>query len=243
MSTPLLRITDLHFAYPGRPATLKGLQLQVQAGDRLGLIGPNGAGKTTLFFLACGLLSPTAGAIWLCEQPVQLGQFRPEIGLVFQNPEDQLFCPSVRDDVAFGPENLGLSPPAIAQRVAAALAVTGVTDLAERVPHQLSSGEQCMVAIATILAMEPQLILFDEPSASLDLRARRRLIQFLQAAPQAYILSSHDLDLIRETCDRVLLLDQGQIVAAGPPEQLLGDHALMTAHQLEVPLSLSRQQL
>jgi len=240
MPAPLFSITNLHFAYPERPPILCGVTFQLAPGERLGLIGPNGAGKTTLFLLACGVLRPAAGAIQLGDRPVQPGEFRPDIGLVFQNPDDQLFCPSVRDDVAFGPENLGLEPSEVAARVEAALAATGATELAARVPHQLSGGEKCMVAIATILAMQPRLILFDEPSASLDLRARRRLIDFLQRAPQAYILSSHDLELIRATCTRVLLLHQGAIVADGPPDAVMGDRDLMAAHQLEVPASLAR---
>ncbi|NJL01175.1 MAG: ABC transporter ATP-binding protein [Spirulinaceae cyanobacterium SM2_1_0] len=240
MSAPLLDCAGLHFAYPHRPETLRALDLQLAAGERLGLIGPNGAGKTTLFLLACGLLRPQAGEIRLLEQLVKPGEFRAEIGLVFQNPDDQLFCPCVRDDIAFGPENLGLTPAGVEQRVQEALTATGITPLAERIPHHLSGGEKCMVAIATILAMQPQLILFDEPSANLDLRARRRLIEFLQRAPQAYILSAHDLDLIRETCDRVVLLDQGKIVADGAPDTVMGDRELMLAHNLEVPLSLER---
>ncbi|NES23119.1 MAG: ABC transporter ATP-binding protein, partial [Symploca sp. SIO3E6] len=180
--TPAIQISGLSFSYPNQPPVLQELSFTIHPGERVGLIGPNGAGKSTLFLSICGLLQPTSGEILLCGKPVVKGEFRPEIGLVFQNPNDQLFCPSVQDDVAFGPENLGLSATEIEYRVKEALAVTGIQKLAERVPHHLSGGQKCMVAIAGVLAMQPQVILYDEPSANLDLRSRRRLIDFLQEA-------------------------------------------------------------
>ncbi|MBC6423525.1 MAG: ABC transporter ATP-binding protein [Hormoscilla sp. SP12CHS1] len=234
---PAIAVCNLCFSYPDKWHVLQNLSLTIQPGERVGLIGPNGAGKTTFFLLICGVLQPTAGEIVLWDKPVVAGEFRPEVGLVFQNPNDQLFSASVRDDVAFGPENLGLSPAEVDDRVQAALSLTGVLELAARVPHHLSGGEKRMVAIASVLAMHPQLVIYDEPSANLDLRARRRLIDFLQDSNETLVISSHDLELILELCDRVLLLDQGQIVADGPPQEVMADWQLMQEHGLETPVS------
>lgn len=233
-----IAINNLCYSYPNQRQILDNLNLSVFPGERIGLIGPNGAGKTTLFLTICGILGPSRGEIILFGKPVIKGEFRPEIGFVFQNPDDQLFCPTVRDDVAFGPENMGLQPAEVERLVEDALAVTGVTQLADRVPHQLSGGEKCMVAIASVLAMHPQLILYDEPSANLDLRARRRLINFLQSSKETIVLSSHDLELILEVCDRVILLNQGKILADGIPSEVMSNKNLMEANGLEVPPSL-----
>lgn len=238
LAVPAIVVNNLSFSYPGRPDTLSNVSITIQPGERVGLIGPNGAGKSTLFLSVCGVLKPAAGEIFLFGKPVVVGEFRPEIGLVFQNPNDQLFSPSVRDDVAFGPENMGLSDEEIEHRVQEALSLTGVEKLAERVPHNLSGGEKCMVAIAGVLAMHPQLILYDEPSANLDMRARRRLIRFLQTSKETIVIASHDLELILEVCDRVLLLDDGQIIADGNPHEIMSNEPLMEAHGLEKPHSL-----
>ncbi|NET06816.1 MAG: ABC transporter ATP-binding protein [Merismopedia sp. SIO2A8] len=232
-------VSELCFSYPDQGDVLRKVNLRIKPGEQVGLIGPNGAGKTTLFLSLCGIFKPSGGEILLFGKPVVVGEFRPEIGLVFQNPNDQLFLPSVQDDVTFGPENMGLSSEEVEMRVQHALSVTGVRHLAQRVPHNLSGGEKCMVAIATVLAMHPQLILYDEPSANLDLRARRRLISFLKTSQQTNLISSHDLELILEICDRVMLLDEGQIIADGSPTEVMGDEYLMEAHGLEKPHSLS----
>lgn len=234
-----IAIQNLSFSYPNRQNVLQDINLTVRAGERVGLIGPNGSGKTTLFLLTCGILKPTAGKILLFDQPIVVSEFRPEIGLVFQNPNDQLFLPSVRDDIAFGPENMGLSATEVEERIHEAISLTGVQNLVERVPHNLSGGEKCMVAIAGVLAMRPQLVLYDEPSANLDMRSRRRLIQFLHTSQQTIMISSHDLELILEVCDRVLLLDRGQIIAEGNPHDIMRDRQLMEAHGLETPCSLT----
>ncbi len=233
-----IAIDTVRFAYPNCPEALRGLSVQVYAGERIGVIGPNGAGKTTFFMTLCGVLQPTSGSVELLSKPVKPGEFRPEIGLVFQNPDDQLFSASVWDDVAFGPENMGLSPEEVDHRVTQALALTNMSDRAERAPHHLSGGEKRMVAIAGVLAMQPKLVIYDEPSASLDLRARRRLIQFLQTSQETMLISSHDLEFILEVCDRVILIDEGTIVADGDPRDIMGNEALMLAHGLERPHSL-----
>jgi cobalt/nickel transport system ATP-binding protein len=186
-----------------------------------------------------GIQKPEAGEIALFGRPTKHRDFRPEIGLVFQKSDDQLFSPSVRDDVAFGPENLGLPPAEVTQRVTEALTITGVADLADRAPHHLSGGEKRMVSIAGVMAMHPQLVIYDEPSANLDIRSRRRLIEFLQQADHAFIIASHDLEFLLEVCERIILLDEGRIIADGSPHEVMSNIELMKAHGLERPHSLT----
>lgn len=235
----VLSLEDIHFSYSHRPSLLGGISLTISTGERIGLIGPNGAGKTSLFLVICGVLQAENGIVTLLGEPTTHGDFRPEIGLVFQNPDDQLFSPTVWDDVAFGPQNMGLADTEVESRVASALETTGTIALAGRAPHHLSGGEKRMVSIATVLAMSPRLMLYDEPDANLDSRSRRRLIRFLQASEQPIVVASHDLELILEVCTRVILLDEGRIVADGEPRQIMGQAALMEAHGLEKPHSLT----
>lgn len=233
-----LSVSNLKFAYPKQEEIFSNLNLQIQSEERVGLIGPNGSGKTTLFLLICGILLPTSGKIEVFGKSIETG-FSSDIGLVFQNPDDQLFTTRVRDDVTFGPQNMALEKEEVEKLVRQALAATGVEHLSERVPQNLSGGEKSMVAIATVLAMKPRVILYDEPSANLDLRARRRLIEFLQNSQETIMISTHDLDLVLEVCDRVLLLDEGKIVADGKSREIMGDQQLMEAHGLEKPHSLT----
>ncbi|MDY6878459.1 MAG: ABC transporter ATP-binding protein [Chloroflexota bacterium] len=235
---PALVISGLTFSYPDKPNVLRDVSIKVRPGERVGLIGPNGAGKTTFFLLICGVLKPDAGKVVLFGDEVGPGRFRPEAGMVFQNPDDQLFCPSVRDDVAFGPQNLGLPKGEVAARVAESLSLTGGLELADRPPHHLSGGEKRMVSIAGVLAMRPRLVIYDEPTSNLDSSSRRRLIHFLQASQETMLVASHDLEFILEVCDRVVLLDEGRIVVNGEPRQVMGDVELMEAHGLERPHSL-----
>lgn len=241
--TELLTLKGLTFHYPAGTQdrgteVIKDLDLRIGAGERVGLIGPNGAGKTTLFLLICGILAPGAGTISFRGRRLTPGSFNPELALVMQKSDDQLFCPSVREDVAFGPQNLGLAPTAVTERVERALQAVGAVNLAERPVHHLSEGEKRIVAIAGALAMEPALIIHDEPSASLDIRSRRRLISLLKMSRETVLVAAHDLELILEVCHRVLLLDQGRIVADGPPATIMADEALMQAHGQEKPHSL-----
>ncbi|EDX87333.1 ABC transporter, ATP-binding protein [Synechococcus sp. PCC 7335] len=229
---------NLTFHYPNCEPVLDNVSLFVHKGQRIGIIGHNGCGKTTLFMLLCGVLSPTAGEIFLLDQPVKPGEFRPEVAMLFQDPDDQLFSPTVREDIAFGPQNMGLDPEATTARVNKALAITGTDFLADRTPHHLSGGEKQMVAIAGLLAMHPEVVLLDEPTASLDMRTRRRLISFLQRSAETMLISSHDLEFVLEVCDRVILVDNGQIIADGDPLDIMGDQALMEEHGLEKPHSL-----
>ncbi|MDM8520717.1 ABC transporter ATP-binding protein [Anaerolineales bacterium HSG6] len=239
MNTPLaLNISNLTFSYPDTPTVLQQINLQLNAGGRVGLIGPNGAGKTTLFMTICGVLKPSAGQVELFGQPVVASKFHPEVGLVFQYPSDQLFSPSVRDDIAFGPLNLGLSSDEVDMRVMQVLSDTGLTKLADRPPHHLSGGQKRMVAIAGVQAMHPKLIIYDEPSANLDIRSRRRLINFMKDSQETVLVSSHDLELIIEVCGQVILLDGGTIITQGETKTIMSNSDLMVRHGLETPHSL-----
>lgn len=237
-SVPAILVDRLSFHYPGRSPVLSNLSFKIEPGERAGIIGPNGAGKTTLFLLLCGVLKKTSGEISLFGRPVVPGEFRPEVGMVFQNPEDQLFCPSVEDDVAFGPRNLGLPRDEVTKRVQKALALTGTRELVNFPPHHLSGGQKRMVAIAGVLAMRPQVVIYDEPTSNLDMRYRRRLINLLLRSQETMLIASHDLEFILEVCDRVILLDEGRVVADGAPARVMNDVALMSAHGLERPHSL-----
>lgn len=234
-----LSINNLRFAYPDSPEVLRGIDLEIAPGEHVGLIGPNGAGKTTLFLSICGVLKPTAGCVKLFGEAVQAGKFHPKVGLVFQYPDDQIFSPSVRDDIAFGPLNMGLPQPEVDQRVDETLTRFALTELADRPPHHLSGGQKRTVAIAGVQTMHPELVIYDEPSANLDIRSRRRLINYLTASPETTLVSSHDLELILEVCQRVFLLDGGQIIAHGPTQEIMAQSELMEAHGLERPHSLA----
>ncbi len=234
----ILEVKNLAVAYPDRPEVLRGVNLALREGEHVGVIGPNGAGKTTLFLAVCGVVAPSGGSIRLFDEPVRPGSYRPEVGLVFQNPDHQLFCPTVAEDLAFGPRNLGLPPQEVRARVAEAVAATGVSDIEGCAPHHLSGGEKRMVSIATVLAMRPRLVIYDEPTANLDIRSRRRLIRFLQGSSRARLVASHDLEMILEVCPRAVLLDDGRVVADGPSAGIMNDVSLMERHGLERPHSL-----
>ncbi len=232
-----LSINNLFFKY-NKDLVFDDLCLNIREGEKVGLIGANGSGKTTLFLSICGILAPDKGVISLLGKVVKKGFFYPEIGLIFQNPDDQLFCHTVKDDIIFGAQNLGLSSLEIEERFIDVLRETGVEYLQNRVSHQLSGGEKCMVAIASVLIMRPKMILYDEPSANLDLRARRRLIKFLQSCQETIMISSHDLELITEVCDRTILINNGKIIADGDPSKIMSNKSLMENNCLEVPASL-----
>ncbi len=234
-----IEIKCIYFGY-NKQTVFKNLCLTINNKEKVGIVGANGAGKTTLFLSICGILKINQGEITLFDRPIIAGKFHPEIGLVFQNPDDQLFCPTVKDDIIFGAENLGLSPSEIEQRFNQVIEAVGVKHLTDRIPYQLSGGEKCMVAIASVLIMQPKIILYDEPSANLDLKARRKLINFLQSSPETILVSAHDLELILEVCDRVIVMNQGKIVADGMPEKIMSDKTLMGENNLEIPPSLSR---
>lgn len=235
----LLELEHVDVGWPGQGAVLSGLNLCLEQGARVGVVGPNGAGKTSLFHTIAGILPPQNGQVRLRGQPVRKGQFLPEVALVFQQADDQLFCPTLIEDVSFGARNLGLPAPEIATRVADALYACGLTGLEDRPITQLSGGEKRRACIAGALVMQPALMLLDEPSAALDLRSRRRLIALLAGMEQAMLIASHDLELLLDLCPRVIVLDAGRICADGPAQEILGDARLMDAHGQEVPHSLT----
>ncbi len=235
---PALTVSGLWFSYPDRLNVLQDVSIKIMSGERVGLIGPNGSGKTTFFLQICGVLKPSAGEIVVLGKPMLNGDFRSDVGLVFQNPDDQLFCPSVWDDVAFGPQNMKLSKDEVEARVTEALSIVSAIELADRPAHHLSEGEKRMVSIAGVLAMRPRLLIYDEPSANLDIRSRRRLIRLLQASEETILIASHDLELVLEVCERVVLIDKGRIITDGNPREVMGDDKLMEAYGQEKPHSL-----
>lgn len=232
----MINVRDLTFAYPDGRKALHGLSFSVPAGEALGLIGPNGAGKTTLFLCLCGVLKANAGCIDIGgldpADPKQRKQLPAKVGIVFQNSDDQLFSSTVFDDVAFGPLNLELPPHEVRSRVDEALTTVGMKGQDQRVPFHLSGGEKRRAALASVLAMRPSILLLDEPSMFLDPRGRRDVIRLLKDLPGTKIVASHDLPLVRETCTRVLLLDEGRLIADGPPDVIMNDTALMERHGL-----------
>lgn len=236
--TPALSIEGLRFRYPDGTPALDGVDLEVGPKERVALLGPNGAGKTTLALHTNGLLRAEAGRIHVAGtelRPETLREIRRRVGFVFQDAEDQLFMSRVRDDVAFGPANHGLRGTELDLRVDAALAALGVTHLASRPPHHLSGGEQRRVAIATVLALRPDVLVLDEPTAGLDPASRRDLITVLQQLDVAQLVVTHDLGLVLELCPRTVLMDAGRVVADGPSHELLADGVLLAAHRLEPP--------
>ena len=241
--TPAIEVSGLSFGYPQGRLALDGVSFTVAPQESVGLVGPNGAGKTSLFLCLTGVLSPRSGVMRVSgldvRDPGQRRQLPRHVGIVFQDSDDQLFNSSVMDDVAFGPLNLGLSAEEVHQRVAEALEQVGLSGFEQRVPFHLSSGEKRRVALAGVLAMRPEILLLDEPSIYLDPRGRRELIRQIKGLRVLKVIAAHDLELIRETCARVLVLDHGRLVADGPTRAILADAALMEAHGLEVPHSLS----
>jgi cobalt/nickel transport system ATP-binding protein len=230
-----LRARGLRYAYPGGHAALDDIDLDVAKGERVAILGPNGAGKTTFMLHLNGLLKGE-GELEVAGLPVtrpNLRELRARVGLVFQDPDDQLFMPTVGEDVAFGPANLGVQD--IPARVAEALAAVRLDGFEARTPHQLSMGERRRVAIATVLAMRPALLVLDEPSASLDPRSRRELLQILETIQATLLVTTHDLLFAAELCERTVILAAGRVVADGPTEALLADAELLARYDLELP--------
>lgn len=239
----ILEVRGLTYTYPDGNTAISGMDFVITEGESVGLIGANGAGKSTLLMLLTGLLLPTQGEIVvngvkITKKTVDVA--RTAIGLVFQDPDDQLFMGTVGEDVAFGPRNLKLDETVVERRVEEALDAMGVLHLKERSTLRLSGGEKRAVSIATILSMEPALLAMDEPTASLDPRSRRRLIHQLQSLGHTKLIASHDLDMIWETCSRVIIMKEGRIAHTGPTHELLMNESLMEDCALELPLSLQR---
>jgi cobalt/nickel transport system ATP-binding protein len=240
---PAIDVSRLAFAYPDGRQTLFGIDLRIEPGERVALLGPNGAGKTTFVLHLNGILGAVAGgagtgAVRIGGLDVareHLAEVRRRVGLVFQDPDDQLFMPTVRDDVAFGPANAGLRGAELDARVREALDQVGMTEHADRPPHHLSFGQRRRVAVATVLAMRPQVLVLDEPSSNLDPASRRELADILTALDVTVLMVTHDLPYALQLCPRSVLLDAGRVVADGPTRDLLADTELMAAHRLELP--------
>lgn len=236
-----LEVHHLNYRYSDDTIALRDVTFSVAEGERVALIGPNGAGKSTLLLHLNGLLperTPAAPAVRVFGAPVMephLAAIHAHVGLLFQDPDDQLFCPTVWEDVAFGPQQLGLCGAPLADRVSRALEQVGLGGFEERLPHHLSRGEKRRVCLAGLLACEARVLALDEPTSDLDPRGRRELKSLLKSLPIAQIIATHDLELVVEICPRVIVLDRGSVVAEGPTEDLLSDEPLMLAHGLEKP--------
>ncbi len=238
MTTPVLDLQSVAFAYPDGHQALFGVDLHVHRGERVAVLGPNGAGKTTLVLHLNGILVPGRGTVTVSGLPVvkeNLTEVRRRVGLVFQDPDDQLFMGSVRDDVAFGPRNLGIRGAELDRRVMAALDLVGMADFVDRPPHHLSFGQRRRVAVATVLVMEPEVIVLDEPSSNLDPASRRELADVLTGLDVTLMMVTHDLPYALQLCPRAIVLSDGVVAAQGRTLDILTDDALMKTHRLELP--------
>jgi cobalt/nickel transport system ATP-binding protein len=242
MTRPVLEARALEARYADGVHALRGVDLALHPGERVGLVGPNGAGKSTLLLHLTGVLPAAQGALWLegeALSPARGPELHRRVGLVFQQADDMLFTTRVEDDVAFGPRQLGLPRDEVRRRVDDALDAVDAGDLRERVPQHLSAGQKRKVALAAALSMQPDVLLLDEPTSDLDPRGRRALLGLLRELPQAVLIASHDLEFVLGLCDRVVVLDEGKVVADGPAREILGDEPLMLTHGLERPHSLT----
>lgn len=233
-----IAVSGLEFTYPDGRRALKGVDLVVGPGERVAVLGPNGAGKTTLALHLNGIHRPDAGSVRVGDLLVveeNLAEIRRRVGLVFQDSNDQLFMPNVGEDVAFGPANLGLGGSVLERRVEEALSAVGGTELAGRPSHHLSGGERRRAALATVLAMEPDVLVFDEPSSDLDGSGKRELVAALTGLTMTQVVITHDLPLALELCPRAVIMNDGRVVADGPTREILGDARLLEENRLELP--------
>ncbi len=244
MTTPRIHIDGLVHRYPDGTRALDGVELTVQPGERVALLGPNGAGKSTLILHTNGVLMPQDGSITvdgtvLTDATVR--EIRTRVGLVFQDPDDQLFMTTVYDDVAFGPLNAGLGAAEVDRRAHAALHAVGLADVASKPGSHLSFGQRKRVALATVLAMEPTMLVLDEPTSNLDPRSKRTMIELLEGLDTTMLVATHDMDLAWRLCPRAVVLEAGRVVADGPSEQIMADAQLMERHGLELPNAIARE--
>ena len=236
----MLNVNDINVYY-GPIHAIQGISFEVKQGEIVSLIGANGAGKSTLMHHLNGTLVPTSGSVRVGDVPVlpsTLRDVRRTVGMVFQDADDQLFMPTVGEDVAFGPANMGLPPEDVERRVHEALETVGALHLLERPPYRLSGGEKRMVSIATVLAMQPDILVMDEPTNHLDARARRNCIALLRSFKHARIIVSHDLDMVMDVCNRIIVLNQGRLVADDTPQTIFSNAALLEECHLELPLRM-----
>jgi cobalt/nickel transport system ATP-binding protein len=244
MSHHIIEFNNVHFTYPDGTEALKGVNFRITHGEAVGIVGANGAGKSTLISHMNGYLLPSKGTITIGDLTLNrstLVHARKTVGVVFQNPDDQLFMPTVFDDVAFGPLNLGMTRERVIERVNEALTTVGCLTLKDKPPHHLSMGQKRAVTIAAVIAMQPDILVMDEPAASLDPGSRRQLINLLKEFRHTRIIASHDLDLILDVCGRCLVISNGKITADGGADEILLNEKLLEENNLELPLSLQRK--
>ena len=246
MSTPVLDVVGLAYAYPDGHQALFGVDLHVHRGERVALLGPNGAGKTTLVLHLNGILTAGAGSVRISGLPVEkanLPEIRRRVGIVFQDPDDQLFSATVRRDVEFGPANQGIRGAELDRRVMTALDQVGMTQYVDRPPHHLSFGQRRRVAVATVLAMQPEILVMDEPSSNLDPASRRELADIVRALDVTVLMVTHDLPYALELCPRAVILHEGVVAADGPAYDLMTDTDLMRRHRLELPFGFDPRRM
>jgi cobalt/nickel transport system ATP-binding protein len=244
MSHHIVELKDVRFSYPDGTEALKGVSFRILHGESVGIAGANGAGKTTLLLNLNGHLLPSGGEISIGDIPLTKKtrqEIRKKVGFVFQRPDDQLFMPTVYEDVAFGPINLGVPPERVDERVEDALEKVSCLHLINRPPHRLSEGQKRAVAIATVIAMNPDILVMDEPASNLDPKSRRQLIKLLKNFKHTKIIASHDLDLVLDLCERCIVIKDGKVVADGPSEEVLLNEQLLEENNLELPLSRQRR--
>lgn len=241
MSHHIVEVQDLTHTYADGTMAVQGISFRIHHGESVAVVGANGAGKSTLLLHLNGYLTPQSGSVRIGDFPLTkttVQDIRKTVGMIFQDPDDQLFMPTVYDDVAFGPLNLGLPPAEVEQRVQDALLRTDVAHLRERPPYKLSGGEKRAVAIATVLAMTPDILVMDEPSSNLDPKARRTLIELLNGFHHTKIIATHDLDMVLDLCERTIVIHNGRITADGPTLEIFHNQELLAASHLEKPLRL-----
>ncbi len=241
MSHHIVEAVDLHYTYPDGTVGLEGISFRILHGESVAIVGENGAGKSTLLLHLNGCLSPTMGKVRIGEQTItknNLKSVRRSVGMVFQNPDDQLFMPTVFDDVAFGPLNMGYTKEEAKVKVNEALKIVQMEHLSRRAPYKLSQGEKRSVAIASVLSMSPDILVMDEPTASIDPLSRRGLINLLKQFQHTKIIATHDLDMVMDVCQRVIVLHKGRITADGPTKDILRNEDLLHRSKLEKPLSM-----
>jgi cobalt/nickel transport system ATP-binding protein len=243
MSHHIVDFSKVSFSYPDGTMALRDITFRITHGEAVGIVGANGAGKSTILMQMNGFLLPSSGLITIGDHQLTKNtrqEIRKKVGVVFQDPDDQLFMPTVFEDIAFGPINLGLKPEVVEKRVQEAMEIAGCRLLRDKPPHHLSGGQKSAVAIASVLAMHPDILVMDEPASNLDPKSRRGLINMLRTFTHTKIVASHDLDLILDVCERCLVVREGRVVADGPVEQILTDKTLLEENNLELPLSLQK---